>query len=223
MTPQEAWSGEKPTISHLRVFGSVAYAQIPEAKRKKLDDREKKCIFISNSETSKAYKVYNPVTNKVVVSRDVIFSENEAWTWPENETNENVLVEESEEGQQQQQEQPNTPTSEASSSNDSENLSSRRIRTLDDIYMRTQQIDGDETNLLSLYGYRTLNFNDVVQDDNWRTAIEEEIRAIEMNSTWKLVSLPKDKKTIGVKWVYKIKRGADDSINRYKTRLVAKG
>jgi transposase InsO family protein len=125
MTPQEAWSGEKPTISHLRVFGCVAYAQIPEAKRKKLDDREEKCIFIGNSETSKAYKVYNSVTNKVVVSRDVIFSENEAWTWPENETNENALVEESEEGQQQQQEQPNTPTSEASSSNDSENLSSR--------------------------------------------------------------------------------------------------
>jgi hypothetical protein len=44
-----------------------------------------------------------------------------------------------------------------------------------------------------------LNFNDVVQDDNWRTAIEEEIRAIEKNSTWKLISLPKDKKAIGVK------------------------
>jgi hypothetical protein len=73
-----------------------------------------------------------------VVSRDVIFIENEAWTWSENEADENVLVEESEEGKHQQQEQPNTLTSEASSSNDSENLSSRRIRTLQDIYMRTQ-------------------------------------------------------------------------------------
>jgi Reverse transcriptase (RNA-dependent DNA polymerase) len=34
--------------------------------------------------------------------------------------------------------------------------------------------------------------------------------------------LPKDKKAIGVKWVYKIKRGADGSINHYKARLVAK-
>jgi Reverse transcriptase (RNA-dependent DNA polymerase) len=53
--------------------------------------------------------------------------------------------------------------------------------------------------------------------------MEEEIRAIEKNSTWKLVSLPKDKKAMGVKWVYKIKRGADGSINRYKAHLVAKG
>jgi hypothetical protein len=124
----------------------VAHAQILEAKRKKLDDRGEKYIFIGYSETSKAYKVYNPITNKVMVSRDVIFNKNEAWTWSKNEANENVLVEESEEGQQQQ-EQPNTPTFEASSSNDSENLSSRRIRTLEDIHMRTQQIDGDETNL----------------------------------------------------------------------------
>jgi Reverse transcriptase (RNA-dependent DNA polymerase) len=68
-----------------------------------------------------------------------------------------------------------------------------------------------------------LNFNDIVQDDNWRTVMEEEIRAIKKNSTWKLVSLPKDKNAIGVKWVYKIKRGANGSINCYKARLVAKG
>jgi hypothetical protein len=172
----------------------------PETKRIKLDNHREKCIFIGYSETSKAYKVYNPVTNKVVISRDVIFSENEAWTWSENKADENVLVEESEEGQQQQQEQSNTPISEASSSNDSENLSSRRIRTLEDIYMRTQQIDGDKTNLFCLYmDTEPLNFNDVVQDDNWRSAMEEEIRAIEKNSTWKLASLQKDKKIIGVK------------------------
>jgi uncharacterized protein YuzE len=76
----------------------VAYAQIQEAKRKKLDDHEEECIFIGYSETSKAYKVYNPVTNKIVVSKYVIFSENKAWTWFKNEADENVLVEESEEG-----------------------------------------------------------------------------------------------------------------------------
>jgi hypothetical protein len=90
MTPQEAWSGEKLTVSHLRVFGCVAYVQILEAKRNKLDDCGEKYIFVGYSVTSKAYTVYNLVTNKVVVSRDVIFNENEAWTWSENKTDENV-------------------------------------------------------------------------------------------------------------------------------------
>jgi hypothetical protein len=75
MTPQEAWSGYKPSVAHLRIFGCVAYAQVLEAKRRKLDDRGEKCIFVGYNEESKAYKLYNPLTNKVVVSRDVIFSE----------------------------------------------------------------------------------------------------------------------------------------------------
>jgi hypothetical protein len=53
MIPQEAWSGYKPSVAHLQIFGCVAYSQVPEAKRGKHDDEE-----------SKAYKLYNPLTNK---------------------------------------------------------------------------------------------------------------------------------------------------------------
>ena len=69
----------KPSVAHLRIFGCVAYAQIPEAKGKNHDDRGEKCIFIGYSEEFKAYKLYNPLTKRVVVSRDVVFSEEEAW------------------------------------------------------------------------------------------------------------------------------------------------
>lgn len=54
---------------------------MPKTKRKKLDDHGEKCIFIGYSEESKAYKLYNLVTNKVVLSRDVILSEEESWGW----------------------------------------------------------------------------------------------------------------------------------------------
>ena len=54
---------------------------MPKTKRKKLDDCGEKCIFIGYNEESKAYKLYNPLTNRVVVSRDVIFSEDESWGW----------------------------------------------------------------------------------------------------------------------------------------------
>ena len=68
-------------MSHLRNFGCIAYAYVPETKRKKLDDCGEKCIFIRSNEESKAYKLYNPLTDKVVVSRDVIFNEDKSWGW----------------------------------------------------------------------------------------------------------------------------------------------
>ncbi|KAL5575123.1 hypothetical protein UlMin_016822 [Ulmus minor] len=53
--------------------------------------------------------------------------------------------------------------------------------------------------------------------------MDEEIKAIKKNGTWKLTSLPKGHKAIGVKWVYKTKQNAKGEIKRYKARLVAKG
>jgi hypothetical protein len=47
--------------------------------------------------------------------------------------------------------------------------------------------------------------------------------ALERNKTWDLVELPKDRKVVILKWVYKLKKGVDDKIKRFKARLVAKG
>ena len=53
--------------------------------------------------------------------------------------------------------------------------------------------------------------------------MNEEIEAIEKNQTQELANLPNDKKSIGVKWVYKAKKNEKGEVTRYKTRLVAKG
>lgn len=50
-----------------------------------------------------------------------------------------------------------------------------------------------------------------------------ELKALEMNHTWQIVEQPLGVHPIGSKWVYKIKRKSDGSIERYKARLVAKG
>jgi hypothetical protein len=75
--PEEAWSSTKPSVKHFRIFGCIAYVHVPDAQRKKLDVKSIKCVFLGVSEESKAYRLYNPVTKKIIISRDVIFVENE--------------------------------------------------------------------------------------------------------------------------------------------------
>jgi hypothetical protein len=74
-SPDEAWRKRKHNIAHLRVFGCVSYSLIPRELRKKLDDRGEKCIFVGYIEQSKAYKLYNPITKKLIISCDVEFVE----------------------------------------------------------------------------------------------------------------------------------------------------
>jgi hypothetical protein len=51
--------------------------------------------------------------------------------------------------------------------------------------------------------------------------MDEEIDSIERNNTWDLVNLPKGKKSIGVKWVFKTNLNPEGDIEKYKVRLVA--
>ena len=53
--------------------------------------------------------------------------------------------------------------------------------------------------------------------------MDKEIQALEMNHTWDVTSLPLGKSPIGCQWVYKVKLNLDGSVERFKTRLVAKG
>lgn len=53
--------------------------------------------------------------------------------------------------------------------------------------------------------------------------MDDEISALKDSQTWILVDLPSSKVLVGCKWVYKIKYHANSTIDRYTTRLVAKG
>jgi hypothetical protein len=59
--------------------------------------------------------------------------------------------------------------------------------------------------------------------DSWLEAMEGEMTSLDKNETWILVPLPKGRKVVGCKWVFKKKIGLDGSIEKYKARLVAKG
>ena len=77
MTPEEAWSGHKPDVAALRVFGG-ANSHAAAEKRKKFDVKGENCIFIGYNDRTKSYKLFNPVTGAVFISCDVQFSEDES-------------------------------------------------------------------------------------------------------------------------------------------------
>lgn len=81
ITPQEAWSGVKPSVDHFRVWGCVAHVHVPKEKRGKLDDRSFACVFLGVSDESKGYRLFDPKTKRVVVSKDVVFEEEKSWDW----------------------------------------------------------------------------------------------------------------------------------------------
>ena len=243
--PEEAWSGRKQGVTHMRVFGCVAYAHIPDQLRRKLDSKGEKCIFIGYSDESKAYRLYIPSTKKFFFSRDVQFIEEEAWDGSIEKTVnvKNCLSHDEDEeevaemhpqtaaptqGQQgtplriNESASPSTPqggNSSASSSTCTPSERGKKFRNLSDIY------DEGMNSLFALYCHvdDPIHFEEDIKDKKWIEAMDEEMNAIERNKTWDLVELPKGKEVIGVKWVYKTKSNAEGKIERHKARLVVKG
>lgn len=57
----------------------------------------------------------------------------------------------------------------------------------------------------------------------WQAAIRDELQALARNNTWTICPLPENRRAVGCKWLFKVKKKADGSVDRYKARLVAKG
>lgn len=76
-TPEEIWTGKKPTVKYMKIFGCKAFSHVPVEKRKKLDPKAIPCIFVGYSLDSKAYRIYNVEKKEIFISRDVQFIESE--------------------------------------------------------------------------------------------------------------------------------------------------
>ncbi|GKD90094.1 retrovirus-related pol polyprotein from transposon TNT 1-94, partial [Tanacetum coccineum] len=137
-----------------------------------LDDRSEKHMFVGYEKELKGYKLYNPITRKVVVSRDVEFDEEGSWDWSieENErydflpmTNEEETDGSSEEVQQPQSPTPTPIQDSPSSSSEGE----PKTRSLQELYKVTNEIT-----LLCLYAdYEPLVFEEAMKRKKWRQAM----------------------------------------------------
>lgn len=162
--------------------------------------------------------LYDPKSNKIMISRDVIVDEAKWWNWNSNDSSKGVVIELIDE-------QPVCST-ESVQQLERPQRSRQPPPRLNDYEMQPDSAvieEGDLIHLALFTENEPATFEEAIRNEEWMNAMEEELNSIERNHTWDLVSLPPGKKAIPVKWVFKIKLKPDGSIAKYKARLVAKG
>jgi hypothetical protein len=186
-TPQEVWTGKKPSLTHLKVFGCEAYVHVPKENKSKLDKKAEKCIFIGYKDGLKGYKLWNPETKKVVYSRDVVFREMKdvvkQEVLPSKEEPEKIEFDlkddesDSTEEQESEEEDPHTPVLRRSV----------RERRLPERYTPS---DFHSNFALSITDDDPRTVREAVDSEDgklWKKAMDEEMEALDKNEAWDLV------------------------------------
>ena len=221
MTPFEIWHGRKPKVSHLRVFGSDAYAHVPRDERGKFDSKSRKCIMVGYGMVTKGYRLYDPTDRKILHSQDVQFNERAKECRPNtqvSDTDYQLIAEFSESSDTENNFDATQPKVDEKLNSEVPRRSTRQ-RKQPDFY-------GKEMSNVSEVAHSPTSYQEATEGPNkkhWEAAMKTEMMSLKENDVWDLVKLPADKKTVGSKWVYKVKTGEDGSVQRYKARLVAQG
>lgn len=240
MTPYERWFGNKPQLDHLKVFGTVGYAHVPKIHRKKWDAKAMKVFLVGFEPTNKNFRLYNPVSKKVIVSCDVKFNENfirsEYVTFPGNEcveedtTSEATTPTTTTSTTATTVAENTTPATDSQDSGDESNESTEKTdknpRKREGLRNNPKQTEHFQISMaLSAIFVEPATFGEALKSsdkENWMEAVEDELQSLDENDTWKIVERPVNCNVIGCKWVFKLKTTPKEQ-PKYKARLVAKG
>ena len=248
-TPFELWTGRKPSLRHLHVWGCPAEARIYNPQEKKLDSRTISGYFIGYPEKSKGYRFYCPNhSTRIVEIGNARFLENDEISGSEksrkvsfDEVRVDIptilprreVVTPQNNQQSEENEQPEINDSLLHEDIAIENnveppqpavlrRSQRESRSAipNDYVVYLQESDFD----IRIKKDPILFSQAICSDDStkWVDAMNDELKSMCQNDVWDLVELPSNYKKIGCKWVFKTKRDAKGNIERFKARLVAK-
>lgn len=235
-TPYELWFKRKPHLGHLRIFGSIAYIHIPDCDRRKLDSKSVRCMFVGYCDTTKAYRFWDAAVRRIKISRDAIFDELNPE--PFNEpimTDSSVSTPSVDPDCAQPQDVPDPITSThhdaaieilPPTTNSVTTIHPRRSTREPQPKRSWAEAASHDSNLTIDDQSEPESYSDAIAGPNallWNKAMSEEYKSLIDNKTWSLTTLPPGRSAIGCKWTFKIKRGSDGSIDRYKARFVAKG
>ncbi|KAK8560307.1 hypothetical protein V6N12_013106 [Hibiscus sabdariffa] len=146
-TPYEIWTGKRPSMSFMRIWGCQAYVKYHMSI--KLEPRSHKCIFVGYPKETKGYYFFNPKKNKVFVARTGVFLEKEFLSSKRDRRNIEL-----EEVQQQQVTEPEVEQTSQIVEENSTNLETQPLR-------RSMR----ERRELERYGFLVTSHGDVILVD----------------------------------------------------------
>lgn len=249
-TPYEMWTGRKPNLQNIRIFGSPVMVHVPKEKRTKWDKKSKKHILVGFCENVKGYRIYDPIRNMITTSRDIVVLEKKK----EQDTVDVILestdsVGESIEESVVKSDYLDVENKSIQTEGGSEKLlrSDNALHTSEE---NTNPTDAADTYLPRMvteenkkrqrkkperYGYANICNTSIGEDEmtyaeaisgpekqQWLQAMAEELQAFEENQVWEIVDIPDNKNVVQCRWVLKKKFDCDSKV-RYRARLVAKG
>jgi hypothetical protein len=246
MTPKESFSGNKPSVEHLRIFGCPVYIHVPKDKRNKLEPSGRNDIFVGYSESSKAYKIYIPEQHKVEVSIYVTFDEKMAFKKSiedpmeeeyEEPKEENTCFPESQNEELEQSDHPVQPCRSIGSINipktrkcpvwlEATLQEAERLKAPSGTFReinKPKRFSSYVACMAKLINEEPTTFEEAIKKKQWKEAMTKEYQSIMKNDVWEIVPRPKEKSVVTSRWVYKIKHAVDGSIEKYKARFVARG
>jgi len=232
-TPYSVWKGQKPNVDYMRVFGCVAYAQIPQRFRKKFDSKAKKLRFVGYSIHSKAYRLMDDSTGEVSVHRNVEFNETDfesnGQSYPTVSYSDEATCDLGDTSEHTECEVETTNEDRVGPETQLPDRRPVRERRRPE-WLQDYEENYDSENEVHRAFKAVVNEPVTMQDaidspfsDEWLQAAREEYDSLLKNETWDLVDLPEGEKTVGTKWVFKTKLDASGEVKRFKARLVAKG
>ncbi|CAL1392755.1 unnamed protein product [Linum trigynum] len=247
--PEKVWIEKEVSYKHLRVFGCKAFVHIPKDERSKLDSKTRPCVFIGYGQNEFGYRFFDPIQKKLIRSRDVVFIENETIEdvvarkeVPSTDASQPNLElvpptpAPTEVGEEVQHDQPEIVEPDAHVEVQPEDadddgqppaIEGSPVRTTRSGRISRLSTRYPETEYVSLTdGGEPESFTEAMNDEDkqrWIEAMQDEMDSLYENNTFELVKLPKGKRALKNKWVFKIKHDEHNRQPRLNARLVVKG
>lgn len=238
-TPYEVAVGRKPQIAHLCEFGREVHVIVHGHHLTKFEPRTEPGYIVGFTQRSNTYRVYLKERGRVIESCNVIFRPHKQMpqsTTPTPTERSRVNLDKyfddllASGGDNESTLDDFLTADEQCNDQGDSDMSEITSPPFSPMTVTSDQstLDQSEVAMIAMSPEiaEPSTFNEAIcspQRDSWRQAIAEEFEAHEKNGTWVVVDKPSDRQPMSTKWVFKLKRCLDGTVDRFKARLVARG